>query len=75
MARDNRYIDSLFLYINDNAFISTIMTNSVTFGARERVPILQSDFYQEICDSVFQIRFTTGANSMGTIIPQRRTSP
>lgn len=60
MARDNRYIDSLFLYINDNAFISTIMTNSVTFGARERVPILQSDFYQEICDSVFQIRFTTG---------------
>lgn len=59
MAQDNRYIDSLFLYINDNVFISTIMTNSVPYDAR-KIPILQSDFYQEICDSVFQIRITTG---------------
>ena len=59
MEQDNQYIDSLFLYINDNAFISTVVTNSVPFDART-IPILQSDFYQEICDSVYQIRITTG---------------
>nr|WP_300675947.1 histidine kinase [uncultured Acetatifactor sp.] len=59
MEQDNRYIDSIFLYINDNAFISTIITNSVPSGART-IPILQSDFYKEICDSVYQIRLTTG---------------
>ena len=60
MARDNQYIDSLFLYVNDNAFISTIITNSVTSRARGTIPILQSDFYKEICGSVYKIFFTTG---------------
>nr|WP_304970436.1 histidine kinase [uncultured Acetatifactor sp.] len=60
MARSNRYIDSVFLYINDNAFISTIITNSITSDTRETVPIMQSDFYKEICSSVYQILFTAG---------------
>ncbi len=60
MTLNNRYIDSIFLYINDNAFIGTIITNSVTSTTRETVPIMQSDFYQELCGSVYRIRFTTG---------------
>lgn len=59
MEQDNPYIDSLFLYINDNAFISTIVTNSVPSDAK-RIPILQSDFYREISSSVYQIRLTMG---------------
>lgn len=59
MEQDNPYIDSLFLYINDNAFISTIVTNSVPSDTK-RIPILQSDFYREISSSVYQIRLTMG---------------
>lgn len=60
MVWNNQYIDSIFLYINDSAFISTVISNSVTSGTRETVPIMQSEFYRELSSSVYQIRFATG---------------
>lgn len=63
MSLDNAFIHSIYVYINDNALISTAVTNSIMPYTSETIPIMQSNFYQEICQSVYRTSFSTGHNS------------
>lgn len=63
MLLNDSYIHSIYVYINDNVLISTDVINSVFPSTSETIPILKSDFYREICKSVYRMSFSIGHRS------------